>query len=102
MDNNVFANMYAEFLRDESRQIGNAESIVFPKTEDEIIASVKEMSRKNIQITTQGARTGLAASAVPDKGHIINLSKTNKVTGARYDEENDRFFITVTAWSAIV
>ncbi len=95
MDNNTFIKMYGEYLRDESRLVGNAESIVFPKSEAEIISSVKEMSRKNIQITTQGARTGLAASAVPYKGHIINLSKMNKVTGARYDEKMDRFFITV-------
>ncbi len=48
-----------------------------------------------MEITTQGARTGLAASAVPFGGHIINLSKMNKVTGARYDHENDRFFLRV-------
>lgn len=95
MHNNDFAKMYAEFLRDESRLVGTAESIAFPKTEEEIICSVTEMSKKNIQITTQGARTGLAASAVPSGGHIINLSKMNKITGARYDEETDRFFLRV-------
>ncbi len=95
MDNNTFVKTYAEFLRDESRQIGNAESIAFPKTENEIISSVKEMSQKGIQITTQGARTGLAASAVPYSGHIINLSKMNKVTGARYEVHKDRFFLKV-------
>ncbi len=95
MDNNLFSERYGEYLRDESRQIGNAESIVFPKTENEIISSLKDMSLKNTQITTQGARTGLAASAVPYSGHIINLSKMNKVTGARYDEDRDRFFLTV-------
>ncbi|NLK65208.1 MAG: FAD-binding oxidoreductase [Tissierellia bacterium] len=91
----TFNKMYAEYLRDESRQIGSAESIIFPNTEAEIIFSVKEMSLKNIPITTQGARTGLAASAVPHEGHIINLSKMNKVTGARYDKKEDRFFLTV-------
>lgn len=95
MDKNKFTKIYGEYLRDESRQVGIAESIAFPKTEAEIISSVKEMSLKNIQITTQGARTGLAASAVPYEGHIINLSKMNKVTGARYDEKADRFFLTV-------
>jgi D-lactate dehydrogenase (cytochrome) len=90
-----FNQIYGEYLIDESRQVGRAESIVFPKTEAEIINSVKEMSRKNIPITSQGARTGLAASAVPYGGHIINLSKMNKVTGARYDEKEDRFFLTV-------
>lgn len=95
MDGNEFTKIYGEYLRDESRQVGNAESIAFPKSEAEIISSVKEMYEKNIQITTQGARTGLAASAVPYNGHIINLSKMNKVTGARYDEKRDKFYLIV-------
>lgn len=95
MDNNTFAQMYGEYLHDESRQTGTAQSISFPKTEEEIVCSVKECAQKNIEITTQGARTGLAASAVPFGGHIINLSRMNKVTGARYDEINDRFFLKV-------
>ncbi|MDW5299774.1 MAG: FAD-binding oxidoreductase [Sedimentibacter sp.] len=95
MENNLFIEMYGEYLRDESRQTGTAKSITFPKIESEIIESVKENAEKNIQITTQGARTGLAASAVPFDGHIINLSKMNNVVGARYDEENDRLFLKV-------
>ncbi|WP_019229308.1 FAD-binding oxidoreductase [Sedimentibacter sp. B4] len=94
-NNNTFAEMYSEYLRDESRQTGTAQSISFPKTEEEIIHSIKECAYKNMEITTQGARTGLAASAVPFGGHIINLSKMNKVTGARYDHENERFFLRV-------
>lgn len=90
-----FIEIYGEYLRDESRQIGTAESIIFPKTEEEIIASVKDCAIKNIPITTQGARTGLAASAVPSGGHIINLSRLNNVTGARYDKDTDRFFLRV-------
>ncbi len=87
--------MFREYLRDESRQTGTAESIIFPKTEKEIVASVKECYLNNIPITTQGARTGLAASAVPFGGHVINLSRMNKVIKARYDEDGDRFFISV-------
>nr|WP_300094368.1 FAD-binding oxidoreductase [Sedimentibacter sp.] len=94
-DNYTFAEVYGEYLRDESRQTGTAQSISFPKTEEEIIRSVKECTYKNMEITTQGSRTGLAASAVPFGGHIINLSKMNKVTGARYDQENGRFFLRV-------
>lgn len=93
--NSKFIEMYGEFLRDESRQTGTAESITFPKAEEEIIACVKECAINNIPITTQGARTGLAASAVPFGGHIINLSRMNNVTGARYDEKQDRFFLRV-------
>lgn len=91
----IFNKDYAEFLRDESRQTGYADSISFPKTEAEIISSVKKMHENKIPITSQGARTGLAASAVPDGGHIINLSKMDNVTGARYCEKEDRLFLTV-------
>lgn len=93
--NEYFTEMYGEYLRDESRQTGTAESIIFPKTEEEIITSVKECYLNNTPITTQGARTGLAASAVPFGGHIINLCRMNKVTGARYEVEQDRFFLKV-------
>lgn len=95
MESNNFIELYGEYLRDESRQIGNAESILFAKTEQDIIMSVKECNNKNIPITTQGARTGLAASAVPNGGHIINLSRMNKIVGARYDNLNDRLFLRV-------
>lgn len=95
MNTNNFAELYGEYLRDESRMTGRAESIIFPKTEEEIIMSVKECTQKNVPITVQGARTGLAASAVPLGGHIINLSKMNNVTGARYDKAHDRFFLRV-------
>lgn len=88
-----FIEIYGEYLKDESRQIGVADSIDFPKTEEEVVKMVKECAINNIPITTQGARTGLAASAVPFGGHIINLSRMNNITGARYDDENGRFFL---------
>ncbi|WMJ77353.1 FAD-binding protein [Sedimentibacter sp. MB35-C1] len=59
------------------------------------MASVKECASKCVPITIQGARTGLAASAVPMGGHVINLSRMNSVIGARYDKKQDRFFLSV-------
>jgi D-lactate dehydrogenase (cytochrome) len=92
---NNFVEIYGEYLRDESRQIGSAKSITFAKTEEDIIKSVKENALIKSEITTQGARTGLAASAVPLGGHILNLNRMNKVIGARYDEKRDKFFLIV-------
>lgn len=92
---NRFQEQYGEYLKDESRQTGTAMDIVFPKTEDEIIEVIKKSRSEKVEITTQGARTGLAASAVPRGGRILNLSRMNKVIGARYDKESDRFFIKV-------
>ena len=90
-----FCEEYTEYLRDESRSIGKAESISFPKTENEIIDIVKEMADKRCYLTIQGARTGLAAAAVPMGGHIMNLSRMNKITGLSYDDKQGCYFVTV-------
>lgn len=88
-----FSEEYQDYLRDESRSEGKAESISFPKTEEEIIAIVRDLYQAGIPFTLQGARTGLAASAVPQGGHILNLSRMNNILGARYDEKEDAFFL---------
>lgn len=72
---------YHEYLRDESRSVGNASSISFPYNEQEIRDILSLMNNDGISVTVQGGRTGLAAGAVPREGHIINLSKMNKVIG---------------------
>lgn len=92
---NKFIEEYGEYLRDESREVGFAESISFAKTEEDIVNTVKENAFNKITITTQGARTGLAASAVPMGGHVFNLSKMNKVNSMIYDEKNVKFSIKV-------
>ena len=72
---------YEEYLIDESKFMGNAESISFSKNEDEIISILKIMKEKNIPITIQGGKTGIVGSAVPLEGHIMNLSYMNSVKG---------------------
>ncbi len=87
---------YSEYLRDESRVTGSAESISFPKTQQDVINIINKLYPKGIPITVQGSRTGLAAGAVPKGGHIMNLSKMNSVTGMRRDEEGN-FYIGLQA-----
>lgn len=97
MDNKLihhFIDTYVEYLRDESRTVGKAESISFPKTEQEVIYILSHMSAQDIPVTVQGARTGLAAAAVPDGGHIMNLSLMDKVTALCQDAQG-RFYVTV-------
>ena len=48
----------------------------------------------------QGARTGLAAAAVPKRGHILNLSKMDRVLALR--QEENRFFLTVQPGVALL
>ncbi|WMJ80428.1 FAD-binding oxidoreductase [Clostridium sp. MB40-C1] len=84
---------HQDYLRDESRKIGKADSISFPKTEEEIISILGELKENKIPITIQGARTGIAGGAIPQGGHILNLMKMNKITGMRYDKKNDTFYL---------
>ncbi|MDO4582360.1 MAG: FAD-binding oxidoreductase [Bacillota bacterium] len=83
----------SEFLRDESRNSGHADTISFPACEDDIIAILRELHDRHTRVTIQGGRTGLAAAAVPDGGHILNLSRCNKLLAMR--EQNGRFYLTV-------
>ena len=66
---------FDEYLRDESRRSGSAEQIVFVKDEDDI----REALKAGLPVTVQGARTGIAAGAVPSGGLILNLSRMNNV-----------------------
>lgn len=85
---------YAVYLRDESRVTGSAEHIAFAQNERELAALLKHASATNMPVTLQGARTGLAAAAVPHGGLVINLMRMNKVAGMRKDKDG-RFYIRV-------
>lgn len=84
---------FVEYLRDESRSIGQAEHIAFPRNEDEIRSVLKQCYATGERVTVQGARTGLAAAAVPDGGCILNLSKMNRVTAMRH--EDGKYYVTL-------
>ena len=53
------------------------------------------MYEKKIPVTVQGSRTGLAAAAVPYEGHIMNLSRMDKVLPCRQDEQTGTFYFTL-------
>jgi D-lactate dehydrogenase (cytochrome) len=88
----VFEPQYVVYLRDESRTIGHAEYIAFPRNETELLSVLTEAYATGQRITIQGARTGLAAAAVPKGGLILNLTRMNKILGLRQDVRG-RFFV---------
>lgn len=88
-----FSSEYDEYRGDESRSRGTAESLSFPRTEDEVRTIARSLSAARTPITVQGARTGLAAGAVPQGGHVLNLSHMNRPLGLR--EEDGRFYLRV-------
>lgn len=80
-----FKHNYTPYLSDESRLLGYADSISFPSDEKEVLEVISVCSKQAIPITIQGSRTGITGGAVPLGGHILNLSKMNRVTGISRD-----------------
>lgn len=72
---------YSDYLTDESRLTGFADSISFPRNEEEVISIIKEL--RGTPITIQGANTGIVGGAVPRGGHVMNLSKMKNVFECR-------------------
>lgn len=70
---------YQDYLSDESRRAGEAESISFPTSEAEVIEVLREMRARGVTVTVQGNRTGIVAGAVPQGGHVMNLSRMNRI-----------------------
>ncbi|MEG1661054.1 MAG: FAD-binding oxidoreductase, partial [Clostridiales bacterium] len=86
---------YSDYLRDESRTMGYADTISFVKSEEDIVAVVQYCFQHNIPINIQGARTGLAGGASPLGGHVLNVSRMTKITGMRFDPISGNYFLTV-------
>lgn len=80
---------FSDYLRDESRRTGSAESISFPESEDDIIEIVERTAGP---ITIQGARTGITGGAVPASGHILNMSRMSKIVGMRMTDSDGPHF----------
>ncbi len=91
----TFQAEHAEYLRDESRSVGQAESISFPRDEAEVIADLHALAASRLPITIQGGRTGITAAAVPRGGHLMNLSRMDAILGMRRDVESDSWWVTV-------
>ena len=66
---------FADYLQDESRRVGHAEGIAFPRTVQEIT----EVIDAQVPITIQGGRTGITGGCVPEGGLILNLSRMNAI-----------------------
>ena len=78
---------HRDYLSDESRTTGQAQSISFPQNETEVLAVVKNLVQEPMPITVQGSRTGVGGAAVPASGHILNLSRMTRVAGLKQDRE---------------
>lgn len=90
----VMNETYQEYLTDESRYKGWAESISFPESEAEILEILQEMRESKTPITIQGGKTGIVGAGIPNGGHIMNLSRMNQCR--RYEVCEDK---TALIWA---
>lgn len=70
-------------LWDESRQAGQAEAVAFPSSLNDISSLLKMAVKRHWTVTVSGARTGIAAGAVPNGGLVICLERMNRFLGLR-------------------
>lgn len=82
---------YEDYLRDESKLEGCAESISFPETEEQVVEIVRYMSANGKKITVQGGKTGISGGAVPSMGHILNLTNMKRILALEKDESGTIF-----------
>ena len=80
-----FQPAFADYLRDESRRIGSADRIAFPRSEADVLAALATARAARMPVTTQGARTGITAGAVPEGGLVLNLSKMDRILAVDRD-----------------
>ena len=78
---------YIAYLRDESRLTGTADSISFPTDEAELLEQLSALREAGTPVTIQGGQTGIAGGAVAQGGHILNLSRMNKVLDISWDTD---------------
>lgn len=84
---------YTEYVRDESQFTGEAKSISFPRSEEEIRMILSELREQGIPVTVQGGKTGIVGSGVPLGGHLMNVADCNRVL--RYCETDGKHLLTV-------
>lgn len=89
-----YTDNYKSYLLDESRTMGSAQYVAFPKSEAELVEAMRFARDHGVPVTPQGARTGLAGGASPQGGMILNLSRMNRILGIRRDA-GGRFLLRV-------
>ncbi len=73
------SNVYEEYLVDESKYTGEAQSISFPESEEALLEILAQLRDADVPVTIQGGKTGITGGSVPEGGHILNVSRMNRV-----------------------
>ncbi len=93
-DQSEITDTYALYLDDESHSFdGTAEKIVFPSTEAEVAALIKDAYDTGTAVTIQGGRTGLTGAAVPLGGLAMNLERMTDLLYMNYTKDEELYSI---------
>lgn len=74
-----------DYLQDESKYKGAADSISFPKSRGEVSEIISDCIACQIPVTVQGALTGITGAAIPVKGHVMNMKNMNQILSVMED-----------------
>ncbi len=92
---------YALYLDDESHSFdGQTDKLLFPTTEAEVAAVLKNAYANGTPVTIQGARTGLTGAAVPMGGITINLEKMDELLFMEYSA--DECFYSIGGQAGVI
>ena len=80
--------LYEGYLTDESLKSGSADSISFPESEEDVRRILASLPA-DMPLTVQGSRTGLKGLAVPQGGHVMNMSRMNRIREIRMVSETE-------------
>lgn len=85
----------SDYLKDESQLVGNADSIYFCESTQEVEEVVSNCYKNNTPLTIQGALTGICGGAVPLNGVVLNLSEMNDILGISFNKDLGTYIIKV-------
>ncbi|MCK5802018.1 MAG: FAD-binding oxidoreductase, partial [Lentisphaeria bacterium] len=72
-----------KYFCDESRRQGTASALAFPTTTEQVVQAILRARQDGLRVTASGARTGIAAGAVPSGGMVVSLERMTAICGLR-------------------
>lgn len=92
---NEISTNFSSYLMDESKLIGAADWLFFPKSEAEIVSILNFLRKNKIRTYISAARTGIVGSCVPSSGSVLSIEKIKKIIGFGFDKNKRKYFIRV-------
>lgn len=90
-DTDEIAESYSDYLQDESRFHGEADRIVFPQSESDVVAIVRSAVSESRSLTVSSARTGISGGGVPCGGTLVSLERMDQILDIRWESETECF-----------